>query len=81
MINLFDSFFVTLRNKFGDIVYPFHTAFMTKEEVDSEFEATYDEVDEPFDNFTHYGVFKSKASQRIFAMPMTKDQVNKQKSI
>ena len=78
MVNLFDSFFVTVRSVVGEIVYPFHTAFMTKEEIDGEFESRYGELDEPFDDYTHYGLYKSKASQRNFAMPLMSDQYKKQ---
>lgn len=80
-MNIFDDFFVSIRAiKGGQIVYPFHTTFMTKEETDAEFETLYGELDEPMDQFTHYGIYKSKASQRYFAMPLTKDQFKQQKA-
>lgn len=78
MINLFDSFFASIRNKTNEIVYPFHVTFMTSEESSGDFDASYLELDDPFDSYTHYGLFKSKASQRLFAMPMTAQQVTKQ---
>ena len=78
MVNLFDSFFVIIRSVMGEIVYPFHVAFMTKEEINGEFDSRYGELDEPFDIYTHYGLYRSKASKRSFAMPLTSDQYKKQ---
>lgn len=78
MLNLFDSFFTDIRKNHGLIVYPFHVVFMTQSEIDGDFNSKYGELGDPFDGFTHYGLYTSSVSYRIFAIPLTTEQYEKQ---
>jgi len=78
MLNLFDTFFTDMRNKYALIVYPFHVVFMTQAEIDGNFNSTYGELSEPLEEFTHYGLYTSTVTYRIFTMPLTTEQYEQQ---
>lgn len=76
MINIFDTAFREIRNKVNKVVLPFHPVFLTDLEASGEFETFYGELDETYGDFSHFGLFKSKQSEKLYAILLTQTQFN-----